>query len=179
MSCNTIEKIMGRFLWRGSQPDEARGTALVAWSTVCRPVTQGRLDIRDLQHTNMAFLTKWVCRMMQPSGDLATVVLREVRIFARLGGVATQHLCRAFGRVSRRCRGSSSRSWGLGKPSGSGLITGRDTADWIGFSLVSTLYPRIKGFWCGVLGVTLGSRPCSRHCLTSGWLSWLAYRTSW
>ena len=72
-----LEKIMRRFLWRGSQPDEARGTALVAWSTVYRPVTQGGLGIRYLQHTNMALLTKWVCRLMQPSSDLAKVVLRD------------------------------------------------------------------------------------------------------
>ena len=72
-----LEKIMQRFLWRGSQPDEARGTALVAWSTVCRPVTQGGLGIRHLQHTNMTFLTKWVRRMMQPSNNLVTVVLRD------------------------------------------------------------------------------------------------------
>ena len=47
-----LEKIMQRFLWRGSQPDEARRTALVAWSTVCWPVTQGGLGIRHFQHTN-------------------------------------------------------------------------------------------------------------------------------
>ena len=51
--------------------------ALVAWSTVCRPINQGGLGIRHLQHTNMALLTKWVCRMMQPLGDLVTVVLRD------------------------------------------------------------------------------------------------------
>ena len=72
-----LERSMRSFIWRGSQPDEARGTALVAWSTVCRPVTQGGLGIRHLQHTNMALLAKWVRRMMQPSGDLATVVLRD------------------------------------------------------------------------------------------------------
>ena len=72
-----LARSMRSFLWRGSQPDEARGTALVAWSTVCRPVTQGGLGIRHLQHTNMALLAKWVQWMMQPSGDLATVVLRD------------------------------------------------------------------------------------------------------
>ena len=72
-----LEKIMQRFLWRGSQPDEARGTALVVWCTLCRPVTQGGLGIHHLQHPNMALFTKWVHRMMQLSGDLATVVLRN------------------------------------------------------------------------------------------------------
>ena len=68
---------MRSFLWRGPQPDEARGMVLVAWSMVCRPINQGGLGIRHLQHTNMALLTKWVCRMMQPSGDLVTVMLRD------------------------------------------------------------------------------------------------------
>ena len=68
---------MRSFLWRGPQPDEARGTALVAWSTVCRPINQGGLGKRHLQHTNMALLTKWVCRMMQPLGDIVTVVPRD------------------------------------------------------------------------------------------------------
>ena len=72
-----LERSMRSFLWRGSQPDEARGTTVVAWSTVFRPVTQGGLGIRHLLHTNMALLAKWVRRMMQPSGDLATVVLRD------------------------------------------------------------------------------------------------------
>ena len=68
---------MRSFMWRGSQPDEARGTALVAWSTVCWPLNQGGLGIRHLQYTNMALLTKWVCQMMQPAGDSVTVVLRD------------------------------------------------------------------------------------------------------
>ena len=72
-----LEKSMRSFLWRGSQPDEARGMALVVWVTVCRPVNQGGRGIRYLQHTNMALLAKWVRRMMQPSGDLATVMLRD------------------------------------------------------------------------------------------------------
>ena len=68
---------MRSFLCRGSQPDEARGIVLVVWATVCRPVTQGGLGRCHLQHTNMALLAKWVRRIMQPSGDLATVVLRD------------------------------------------------------------------------------------------------------
>ena len=72
-----LEKIMRSFFERGYQLDKARGTALVAWSTVCQPMTQGRLGIRHLQHTNMTFLAKWVRQMIQPSGDLATVELQD------------------------------------------------------------------------------------------------------
>ena len=70
-----LEKTMRNFFWRGSQPEESQGAALVAWSTVCWLVSQGELGICHLQHTNMAILTKWVHRMMQPSGDLVYVVL--------------------------------------------------------------------------------------------------------
>ena len=72
-----LEKTMQSFFWRGSQPEESRGAALITWTTVCQPISQGGLGIRHLQHTNMALLTKWVRRMMQPSGDLASVVLRD------------------------------------------------------------------------------------------------------
>ena len=72
-----LEKIMQSFFWRGTQPDVTRGAALVAWKTVCRPVSQGSLGIRNLLHTNMALLSRWVCRLMQPSDDLVSVVLRD------------------------------------------------------------------------------------------------------
>ena len=73
-----LEKIMRSFLWRGTQPEETRGAALVAWKIMCRPVSHGGLGKRNLLHTNMALLTKWVCRLMQPSDDLVSVVLRGV-----------------------------------------------------------------------------------------------------
>ena len=72
-----LEKAMRSFFWRGSQPEESRGAALVAWTTVCRPVSQGGLGVRHLQHTNTALLTKWVCWILNPSGDLVSVVLRD------------------------------------------------------------------------------------------------------
>ena len=38
---------------------------------------------------------------------------------------------------------------GRGRPFGSGMIIDRGMADWIGFFLISTHYPRIRGLWCG------------------------------
>ena len=73
-----LEQTMRSFFWRGSRPEISRGAALVAWTTVCRPISQGGLGIRHLQHTNIALLTKWVRRIMQPSRDLVSVVLRDV-----------------------------------------------------------------------------------------------------
>ena len=43
-----LETAMRGFFWRGSHPEEARGTALVAWETVCRPISHGRLGIQSL-----------------------------------------------------------------------------------------------------------------------------------
>ena len=50
---------------------------LVAWKIVCRPASQGGLGIRNLLHTNMAMLSKWVCQLMHPPDDLISVVLRD------------------------------------------------------------------------------------------------------
>ena len=72
-----LQKTMRSFFWQGSQPKESRGVAIVAWTTVCRLVSQDGLGIRHLQHTNMALQTKWVRWMMQPLGDLVSMVLRD------------------------------------------------------------------------------------------------------
>ena len=72
-----LEAVMRGFFWRGSRPEEARGTALVTWETVCRPVSQGDLGVHSLQHTNLAILTKWVSCLLQPVGDLVSVVLQD------------------------------------------------------------------------------------------------------
>ena len=71
-----LETVMRGIFWRGPCPEVARGTALVAWETVCRPVSQSGLGIHSLQHTNLALLTKWVCRLLSPSGDLVSVLLQ-------------------------------------------------------------------------------------------------------
>ena len=72
-----LEQLMRGFLWLGYRPEESRGVALVAWETVCRPVDQGGLGVRQLLHTNTTLLSKWVCRILQPTGDLVTTVLRD------------------------------------------------------------------------------------------------------
>ena len=72
-----LEKSMWSFFWRDSQPEGSRGTVLVAWTAVCHPVSQDGLGIRHLQHTNTTLLTKWVRRMMQPSGYLLSMLLRD------------------------------------------------------------------------------------------------------
>ena len=70
-----IEGAMRWFFWSGS--DIARGGALVAWSTVCRPVAHGGPGVCHLQHTNMALLSKWEIRGMKPSNDMVSILFRE------------------------------------------------------------------------------------------------------
>ena len=55
-----LEQLMRRFFWCGSRAEETRAVPLVAWETVCRPIEQGGLGVRQLQHTNTALLAKWV-----------------------------------------------------------------------------------------------------------------------
>ena len=72
-----LEQLMRGFFCLGTRPEESRGVALVAWETVCRPVDQGGLGIWQLLHTNTTLLSKWVYRLLQPTGDLVTTVLRD------------------------------------------------------------------------------------------------------
>ena len=70
-----LEGAMQSFLWRGT--DFARGGALVAWSSVCRPFSDSGLGIRHLLHANSALLCKWVVRVLHPSDDMISCLLRE------------------------------------------------------------------------------------------------------
>ena len=73
-----LEGVMRLFFWWGSNLATTRGGALVAWSMVCRPISQGGLGIRHIQHTNAALLAKRVLQVMQPSGDILSLLLRQV-----------------------------------------------------------------------------------------------------
>ena len=48
-----------------------------AWETVCQPVSQGGLGVPHLQQANMALLTKWVARLMHPSGEMVVAIHRD------------------------------------------------------------------------------------------------------
>ena len=72
-----LERIMRGFFWRGPRLEESRGMASVPWETVCRPVDQGGLGVRQLTHTNTALLSKWVSRLLHPTGELITTVPRD------------------------------------------------------------------------------------------------------
>ena len=63
---------MRLFFWRVPNLAATKGEALVAWSTVCRPISQGGLGIRHIQHTNAAL------QVMQPSRNVLSLLLRQV-----------------------------------------------------------------------------------------------------
>ena len=51
--------------------------ALVAWETVCCPISQGGAGVHSLQYTNLALLTKCVRRLLTQPGDLVSVLLQD------------------------------------------------------------------------------------------------------
>ena len=71
---------------------------------------------------------------------------RWIRSFGGPRDVATPLLCRACECVSRWCRIFSDLSWGMGQPSISRTMTGRDMTNCVGSCLASMHYPRIRGF---------------------------------
>ena len=75
--CKRMEAIMRRFFWHRAETNGTRGRALVKWSTVCRPTTEGGLGVRNLRHTNTALLMKWVRKMMQAPSDMVTRTIMD------------------------------------------------------------------------------------------------------
>ena len=66
------------FLLAGAKSSDDQGGALVTWSMVCRPIFQGGLGIRHIQHTNAALLAKRVLQVMQPSRDILSLLLCQI-----------------------------------------------------------------------------------------------------
>ena len=107
----------------------------------------------------------------------------RVRIFARLGDLADPEAWRLRIYVERADvypAGAEVLPPAAGKrrPSVSGMRICLDTAACAGFSLISTHYPRIRGFRCSGHGTKHGFRLCPRHCLTSRWLRYLGCGSS-
>ena len=72
-----LERSMRDFFWRGPLSEESRGMASVSWETLCHPVDQGGLGVQQMIHTSTALLSKWVSRILHPTGELVTSVLRD------------------------------------------------------------------------------------------------------
>ena len=72
-----LEQSMRDFFWRDPLNEKSGGMASVPWETLSRPVDQGGLSVRQLIQTNTALLSKWVSRILHPTGELVTSVLRD------------------------------------------------------------------------------------------------------
>ena len=137
-----IESAMRSFFWRGTDP--GRGGALVAWSLVCRPFVDGGLGIHHLQHANSALLCKWITRIVQPSEDLTSHLLRSHTNLLWIGtfgpplGAAILPSWRVFGRSFPWFDLFSGPRWGVGLILDFGRTTGLGRDDWLPPSLVST-----------------------------------------
>ena len=174
---------MQSFLWRGT--DFARGGALVAWSSVCRPFSDGGLGIRHLLHANSALLRKWVVRVLQPSDEMISCLLREAYGASLDWGEWALPCCgdsplwRVFGGSSRWFSLSSGHSWGTGLISDFGRTTGWGRGDWLTAFPVSTALPRLRISQSGLHGLATGPRRYHLHSRTSEWLISWACSPSW
>jgi len=55
--CNQIRSIQAKFLWGWGY--DGRKIAWVKWKTICSPVENGGLGIKDISCFNDALLAKW------------------------------------------------------------------------------------------------------------------------
>ncbi|KAG6665487.1 hypothetical protein CIPAW_02G164600 [Carya illinoinensis] len=78
-----IEKTIRAFLWGGLGKEKK--FHLVSWKTVCAPVTQGGLGVRDLRTFNKTLLGKWLWRYHLEGGSLRKEII-DARYGAALGG---------------------------------------------------------------------------------------------
>ena len=166
-----LKSVMRSFFWRGA--DLGRGGALVAWSSVCRPFADGGLGIHHLQHANSALLCKWVARVMQPSEDLISHLLREV-YSSSLDWDEWATPRRGDSPVIAGLRGifrwfdlSSVPSWGAGLISDFGRTTGLGKGGWLMPSLVSTAWPQLRTSRSDLHGLAPGTRRYPRLFRTS------------
>ena len=125
-----LEWSMRDFFYRGPQNEESWGMALVPWETLCRPVDQGSLGIRQLMHTNTTLLSKWVSEYSIPRASWShqcwgrSIETRWTGSFGRPQEGGTLHFCPLYAPFSRRFDLSSVPGLGQGRPSASGCDRG-------------------------------------------------------
>ena len=172
-----LETVMRGFFWHGPCPEEARGTALVAWEIVCRPVSQGGLGIHSLLHTNLALLTKWVCCLLTPPGDLVSA-LRQDCYTASLDRNKWQTPQRGDS-SSRHCSPISDPSWAPGRLFVFGWTSGRGMDVCASHSPGCSLSHQTRRALWDKHGTTRGPRPCLQGCRIRGRLNSSVCRNYW
>ena len=162
---------MRSFLWRGT--DSARGGAVVAWSSVCRPFSDGGLGIHHLLHPNSALLCKWVVRVLQPSNDMISCLLREA-YGASLDWGEWVIPRRGDSPVMAGLRGILPMVQSFFRPQlGDGADFRFWEDDWLTAFPVSTALPRSRTSQSSLHGLVTGPRHYHLHSRTSVWLiSW-------
>lgn len=64
-----VEKLCNSFLWKGQAAAATTG-AKVSWSLVCRPKTEGGIDLKRVADWNKACLARIICLLFSGSESL-------------------------------------------------------------------------------------------------------------
>jgi hypothetical protein len=91
---NRLEKVQRNFLWGST--NEATKFHLVKWSSVCSPMKDGGLGIRNLRRFNQALLGKWLWRYATEKEAYWRKVV-EIKYGSMEGDWCTKQVERPFG----------------------------------------------------------------------------------
>jgi hypothetical protein len=91
---NRLEKVQRNFLWGST--NEVTKFHLVKWSSVCSPMKDGGLGIRNLRRFNQALLGKWLWRYATEREAYWRKVV-EIKYGSMEGDWCTKQVERPFG----------------------------------------------------------------------------------
>uniref|UniRef100_A0A2N9HBE7 Reverse transcriptase domain-containing protein n=1 Tax=Fagus sylvatica TaxID=28930 RepID=A0A2N9HBE7_FAGSY len=91
---NHLEKLQRDFLWNGM--GEQPKFHLVKWATVCEPIHNGNLGVKNLRFFNQSLLGKWLWRYRMDGEALWRKVV-EVKYGIIWGGWCSKEICGTHG----------------------------------------------------------------------------------